>query len=153
VVHIDHGNTALGRDRLEHVVAQLNLFGAIGGRGEVEQEIRAGLDALLHGVTRIEALRPEMLVVPDILANRDAHAETAELMDAYGAARLEIARLVKDIVEGQEDLGVIKHYAAAHKQRRGVGDGLPLLCARGAYVAHQGGNGGQLPGQPKQLSL
>ncbi len=71
-------------------------------RGNVQDHFRALRNQFLDRVAAIQPLRPEILVVPDVLANRDAEFYTVENERRDCLCRFEIAVFVKDIVGRQQ---------------------------------------------------
>ncbi len=98
----------------------------------VDEEVRVLVRELAHRIPVIQAPRPERLVVPDVLADRDAQAHALELERRHGAGRLEVAVLVEDVVGGQQRLLPAPRHAplAAERdrvhQRLARGRGVPV---------------------------
>ena len=69
----------VARDALQH--GQPGLFLAVmpRRRGNVEDDFRALPDEFLDRVAAIKPFRPEILVIPDVLANREAEFAAIEL--------------------------------------------------------------------------
>ena len=78
LVDENDGHFMLSGDAGQHVPAQLALADPEGRSRNVQHEIPASLDQRLHGIYGIEALHPELLVVPGILADGERHAIAAE---------------------------------------------------------------------------
>ena len=73
-------------------------------RGNVQNDFRALRNQLLDGIAAIETFRPEILVVPDVLANRDAQLASIELKWRKNFGRFKIAVLVENVVGRQQAL-------------------------------------------------
>ena len=82
---------------------------------------------LLHRIKRIEAARPEILVVPSVFANGDRKPEAIELNDLLRGRRGEISLLVEDVVKRKQtlvlfkkDAATVKKYRCIHRRLSGV---------------------------------
>ena len=62
----------------QHARAQVALLHGVGRGRDVDDDLGAGGDQRLDRIGAVEALRPEIGVVPDVLADRDAEAPAAE---------------------------------------------------------------------------
>jgi hypothetical protein len=82
LIHEGEGSRPPARGRAQHARPQVALLDRVGGGGHVDDELGPRRDERLHGVAAIEAARPEVSVVPDVLADRDAEAPAAERHDA-----------------------------------------------------------------------
>ena len=71
---------------------------------QVEQDFRTRGRQFPGWIRPIPALGPEIRVVPDILADRDADAVPVELDRHVARRRFEIAVLVEDVVGRQQGL-------------------------------------------------
>ncbi len=77
------------------------------------------------------AAPPEVLVVPEVLADRDAEPLAAERHESRARARLEVAPLVEHVVRRQEALPAERRQPAAREERGDVVVRLPgLLLVR-----------------------
>src|SRR2546427_2142286 len=106
---------ALGQ-RMQHVAAQGALVQRERGGGNVDDDAGSLPDELGDGIALVEALGPEILVVPGVFADGDAEFFRAERINELLRARLEIARFVKDVVGRQKDFALLEHHAAAADQ-------------------------------------
>ena len=71
-------------------------------RREIEDDFRAPGDQLPDWIAPVKPFRPEILVVPDVLANRDAEFVSVELKRRDGLGRLKITVLVENVVGRQQ---------------------------------------------------
>ena len=78
LIHVDHRNVARIRDGLQHVVTQLDFLCTVRRRGNIQQQIGPGVNALIDRISGVELFLPEMLVVPDVFADGDSELETIE---------------------------------------------------------------------------
>ena len=63
---------------------------------------------LFHGIDRVEAARPEVLVVPCVLADGDGKADAFEVDHLLRRGGREVALLIEDIVKRQEALVLLE---------------------------------------------
>ncbi len=85
---------------------------------------------LFHGIDGVEAARPEVLVVPRVLANGDGKANAVELDHLLGFGRREVTLLVKDVVKRQEPLVLFEKQLAFVEKNGGVEGWLSVLSVR-----------------------
>ncbi len=135
----------------QHARAQVPLLDGVGRGGDVDQDLGALGHQLLDGIFPVQPLRPEVGVVPDVLADRDAEAAAAQFDAGDVGGRLEIPPLVEHVVGGQQRLAVQRHHAALVQQRRAVGD-----ASTGARLPRRDGFGktdqqGRVAGAGHQL--
>ena len=92
----------VARHAPQHLQPRALLAVTPGRRGKVQDDFRALGDEFPDRVAPVDPVRPEILVVPDVLADGDAKpvAVERERRDVFG--RLEIAVLVKHIVGRQQ---------------------------------------------------
>jgi hypothetical protein len=101
-VNLHEWDLFVAGDALQHGKAGLLLAHAPRGSGNVEDQVRALGDEFLHGIAAIEAVGPEIFVVPDVLADGDAELATVEHERRDTFSRLEVTVLVEDIVRRQQ---------------------------------------------------
>ena len=138
LVHVEQGSPVLRRFLSNHVAADRGLADREGTRRDIEQDRGAAVGELAHRVAGIEALRPEVAIVPDLLAHGqpEAHAFEVEWLDA--AAGLEVAVLVEDVVGRQQRLVVTPGDAAPVTERRGVEERVAVAGGvRGHAADHE----------------
>ena len=103
-LHISTGMRVAAGDGGQHLAAD----GALGvperRRREIDVQRRVLAHQLFHGIDGVEAARPEVLVVPGVLADGDGEANAVELDHLLRAGRRKVALLVEDVVKGQEAL-------------------------------------------------
>ena len=87
-------------------------------------------DQRLDRVGAVEPVRPEVGVVPDVLADRDAQAPAAKVDRRDLGRRLEVAPFVEDVVGGQQRLAHHRGDPAVLDQRGRVGDAAPGRASR-----------------------
>jgi hypothetical protein len=73
-------------------------------RGKVEDDFRALRDEFLDGVAAAKPFRPEILVVPDVLAKGDAEFAAIELEGRGAFGRFKITVFVKNVVSRKQAL-------------------------------------------------
>ena len=103
----------------------------------------AGLLAhqLFHGIDGVEAARPEVLVVPRVLADGDGKANAVELDHLLGFSRREVPLLVEDVVKGQEPLVLLEEQLALVEEDGGVEGRFAILAVGRKGDAGKHGNG------------
>ena len=73
---------------------------------------------LFHGIHLVEPPRPEVLVVPGVLADGDGQPLAVQLHHLLRPAGRKVALLVEDVVEGQQPLVLLEEHAAAIDEDR-----------------------------------
>ena len=96
---------------------------------------------LFHGIDGVEAARPEVLVVPGVLADGDGEANAFEFDHLLRAGWREVALLIEDVVKGQEPLVLFEEQLAAVDEDGGVEGRLAVFAAGGQGHARQDGSG------------
>ena len=109
---------------------------------------------LFDGIDGVQALLPEVLVVPGVLADGDGQPQAVQLDHLLRPRRSEVTLLVEDIVEGQKLLVLFEQETPAIEQDCGVDGGsfTPAnadlrghrlrsltLCRKGHACQHGGG--------------
>ena len=104
----------------------------------VEQQFRSGVGEFIGGTAVVAAVVQEHLVIPDVLANGDAHFCAENFHRRVAGGRLEVAVLVEHVVSRQQrlvadgaDLAVLQHGGGVLRRAAGVG-------FVGGGVAHDG---------------
>ena len=105
---------------------------------------------LFDGIDRIQAPRPEVLVVPGVFADGDGQPYAVQLHHLLLLGALKVALFVEDVVEGQEALVLLEQQQAVIEQDGGVHRWLAAFTARLERDSREHG-GGQLPGGRGQL--
>src|SRR5262249_23323330 len=72
--------------------------------GDVQQQVGPALHQRLNRVGPVKPLRPEIAVVPYVLAYADAQAIAPEVEHADGEGRLKVAGFIKHVVSGEQGL-------------------------------------------------
>ncbi len=147
-VLVGDGHAVAGRHGAQHAAAQRLAAGGVGAGGDVDDEAGAGPDELGDRVALVEALGPEALVVPGVLADGQADGHAVQVEGGVLLGGLEVAHLVEDVVVRQQHLVAALDDAAVLEHRGGVG-GPPAVGGGGAgEVADDDGDavgaGGQL---------
>ncbi len=75
---------------------------------------------LFHGIDRVEPARPEVLVVPGVLADGDGQANAVEFDHFLRAGGRKVALLVEDVVKGQQALVLLEQQTAAVEEDGGI---------------------------------
>src|ERR1035441_2118894 len=129
-----HGHAPVARVAGQHPAPQARLAFRERRRGDHDHERRAALDQRFPRVVVIQApLSPEVLVIPEVLADGQPQPFPAERQDDAAVARLEPAPFVENVVRRQERLLREDPHAAALEQG---GDVVERL-ADAAPVRHE----------------
>src|SRR5712664_1246445 len=124
------------RDRPKHFKSQRTLVNGVGGGCYIQQYGSSLPNNFCYRVAVVTAVSPEVLIVPDIFANRDAQLLAIEAEYRLPFRRLKIARFVEDVINGKQHLALLENHAPAANERRLVGDGLPCSILYPAGVTH-----------------
>ena len=112
------------------------------GRGR-QVDVDGGVLAhqLFQRIEGVEAARPEILIVPRILADGDGEPQTIELDDLLPARGQKVALFVEYVVEGQQALVLFEQDLASVEEDGGVDGRLAGIGRRGQRDAcdHSGG--------------
>ncbi len=157
-VHVDHGDAPVASEPREHPSPQAGLpLGERRGR-DVDDQVGPARQERLSRVVAIEtALAEEVLVVPEVLADREADPPAAEPDEGRGLRGLEVAHLVEDVVGREEALPGNGGGPAVPQEDRRVEQGLSGL--RGIREERPGQQGGpsraarELAEKPGRLRL
>src|SRR6185312_5192943 len=103
-----------------------------------------------HGVDFVQAPRPEVFVVPCIFADRYGEAYAIELDHLLLLRGGKVALLVKDIVEGQEALVLLKQNVTGVDENRGIDGRLAGAAVRRERHAGEYRRG-QIAGSRREL--
>jgi hypothetical protein len=101
----------------QHARPQVSFLDGEGRRRDVDQEIRARIHQLLDGIFAVQPVRPEVAVVPNVLADGNAQAAPAKGHRRDGGGGLEVAPFIEDVVGGQQRLAPDGHDLAVVDQR------------------------------------
>src|SRR6266436_917204 len=85
-----------------HLAANLHFALVERRRIDRNEQVRTHFNQFLSRIVRVKSLPPERLVVPEVFANRYAEPGVAEFEQTTFLARLEITRIVEDIVFGEQ---------------------------------------------------
>ena len=139
LVDINHRALVMDGNGAKHVHAQEALVNGVRRSGNINEHAGAKGDEFGDGITGVERLVPEVFVVPDVFADRDAELFAAHAVDVLLIAWLEVAGLVEHVVGGQEHFALLEDDAALANQRGFVGNGLPCpAVVQAAGVANDG---------------
>ena len=119
VAQRDRHSVAPRRGR-HHVAPDVRLPQRVGRCREVHQELRALPGQLLRRVARVARLLPEELVVPEVLADGEADPHPRHLDDGHLRRRIEVPRLVEDVVGRQQGLAPERGDLPVAQQGAGV---------------------------------
>ena len=75
LVHHGDRHAVMLRDRRQHVLPKFALAQIEGRRRDVQQNLPAGSNQVLHRIDAIQAAVPEVLVIPSVLANGERARE------------------------------------------------------------------------------
>ena len=116
-----------------------------GRRGEVDEHCGLLAHQLFNRIDRVQAARPEVLVIPGVLADGDGQPEAVQLDHLLRLRRGKVALFVEDIVEGQQALVLFEKQAAAVEKNGGVNGRLSTLAlSRQSHTCQH--SGGQFAG-------
>src|SRR5204863_4844287 len=90
----------------EHLTTQISLIHLIRRCGDIDQKVGAPLDLFADWIGVIQRFRPEILVVPAVLADGNSAVAPAEGDKHCFTRPLEVAVLVEQIVGGQTSLEI-----------------------------------------------
>src|SRR6202008_1522138 len=93
LVDVNDRDVVFARDGLQHVVPQRTLVERVGGGGDIQQQGTSLPDDLGDRIAVVESLRPEALIVPTILADRDPQVFGLEWEYELVVRGLEVAGL------------------------------------------------------------
>ncbi len=103
------------------------VFALVPGAGrEVDQEINGLAGQFRHRILAVAAAGGDGTVIPDVLADGDADAQTPPLHDCGTGSRFKVALLIEDIVVGQKGLAA----DVLHPAIRAPGCGIVERAAR-----------------------
>jgi hypothetical protein len=104
----------------QHLFPQLLLAHREGRCREIHDGLRACLRQRFDGVLMVTPALPEIPVVPDVLTDADAQAESVQLQDSRRAPRLEVAIFVENVIGRQQALVKHRSRASVIQQDRAV---------------------------------
>ena len=141
LVDINHGALMGTRQGVQHFETHGAFFDGVRRRGDINDDAGSLRHEIDDRIRLVELLGPEIFVVPDVFADGDAQLLAAERKNLLARRGLEIARLVEDVVGGQQHLVLLEGHAAFGEQSGGVPGGFAGggMGARG--VANQDGQG------------
>ncbi len=105
-------------------MAQRTLVDGVGRRGNIQQQAASLPDDFRDGIAIVELLGPETFVVPGIFADGDAELLGLKRKHVLGVRGLEVARLVEDVVGGQQHFALLEKNFSLGDERGGVRHGL-----------------------------
>ena len=118
----------------QHPAPDLRLAHGVGRGGDVDDHLRSSRDQLLDGVAQVPRLLPELLVVPEVLADGDAQPRSRHLDQRSRLRRgIEVATFVEDVVRRQQALPDDGGDATALDESDGVvqaGAGAPVALGK-----------------------
>ena len=94
---------------------------------------------LFDGIDGVEATRPEVLVVPGVLADGDGEPSSVELDDLLRSGRRKVALLIENVIERQQPLVLFKKQVAAVDEYGGVKCWFAVFAPGGQSYASQNG--------------
>src|SRR6266571_1716386 len=89
LVHVNHGTTVRTRQRAQHLQTHMALFDGVRRGGDIQDDAGSLPHEIDDRVGFVEALGPEIFVVPDVLADGDAELFAAEGENLLAGRRLE----------------------------------------------------------------
>src|SRR4029077_5511125 len=120
----------LDGDGSQHIVTERSFIECVGRSGNVEQQAASLPYQFGYGIALVEALGPEIFVVPAIFANGDAQYFGIQPEDVLRVSGLEIARFIEHVVRGQQHLALLENNFSVGDESRGIRHWLPgvVLC-------------------------
>jgi hypothetical protein len=91
---------------------------------------------LLHGIDGVEGTRPEIFVVPSVLADGDGQPDAVQFDYLLRPRRGKVALLIEDVVERQQALVLFKEQTASIEQNGGVYGRLATFDRQGHACEH-----------------
>src|SRR6266404_2919599 len=101
-----------------HLAANFHLAFVERRRIDRNQQARTHFNQLLSGIVGVQSLPPERLVVPEVFANRYAEPGVTEIEQTTFLPRLEITRIVENVVFGEQSF-VGKSQQSSVRNHRG----------------------------------
>ena len=101
--------TRLRRQALQHVETGLMFAQLPRGRRDVKDDPRSGFDEFDRRVAAIPAIAPEIVVVPNVFANRHADFLSVELDRRVLRGRFKVTVFVKHVVGRQQHFDARGH--------------------------------------------
>ena len=129
-IAINHGPLRLDRQTGQHFAPHRLLAEVPGRSGNIDNDLGALLHQCLNRIAAIPAIRPKGIIIPHILANRQAEPATVKFHRHIGFGRLKIAVFIKHIVRRQQRLRPGGHNLALMQQRHRIhrrSTRLPLI--------------------------
>src|SRR5207245_8332581 len=102
LIHERDGNFVLAGDARQHVAAEFAFADPERRGGDIEDKISTLANKRFHRINGVEALGPELLVVPGILADGERHSVAAEGEELLTLRGGEVAHFVENVIGGQE---------------------------------------------------
>ena len=104
-VDLGQRNFLVTRHAAQHFEASFFFAGVPRRGGQIKNQLRALRDEFAHRIAPVNPFRPEIFVVPDVLANGDADFPTLKNKRFNLRRRFKIAVFVKHVVSGQQTFG------------------------------------------------
>src|SRR5207302_10130151 len=120
-IAVNQRRTRLYRQALQHVETGLMFAQMPRRRRDVKDEPGSAFDELDRRVAAIPAIAPEIVVVPDVFADRQADFLSIELDRRVLRGRFKITVFVENVVGGQQGLGARGQNFSIPQQRDRVG--------------------------------
>src|SRR6266487_1768738 len=139
LIHVNDWAVMIDGNRAQHFQAQGTLVEGVGRGGHVQQHRSSLLNDFRHRVALIALAGPEILVVPNVLADRDAQLLAAKPKNRLAIRGLKVARFIKDVIGGKQHLALLENHTPPAEQCGFIGDGLACPIRDAPGVAHNGG--------------
>ena len=153
LVHVgDRRPVGAGRGA-EHSLPELRFPQRVGGRRDVHHQFSTTRDQVGDGVALVAGVVPEALVVPDVLADREAEPEPHRPGRRSRARRRrqEVAGLVEDVVGGEQRFPPHRCDPAILQQRHRVVEAGGRCAGRALREAEGHPDPARPPGRSPQL--
>ena len=147
-IAVDQRNAVFGCDATEHVVAQLFLAEMVRRRGNIQEQARARFHQIHNRISLVVGDAAVILVVPNVLADRQAQLVPAEFGNRVGVGWLEITVLVEHVVRRQESLEAARDNPSAVNERGGI---EVVLAGPLRVDVHVADEQGRVPDTARQL--
>ena len=137
LIHVGDGNLLLHGDSAQHVAAQFPFVQRVGRRRKIQNDVASLRHEFRHRIAVVQPLRPEILVVPGVLADGYAEFRQIQRENVLRVGGLEVARLVEHIVGGEQHFSLFEEYAAVRDKCGAVRHRFAGVVLRPAYVADE----------------
>jgi hypothetical protein len=123
----NNGNAMLTRNGRQHRLPKRGLAHMKRRSRDIDNQPPSGAHKVLNRVRTIKSTTPECFVVPRVLTDSQCDWLSTKSEKALGRGRREVAHLIKDVVRGQQALGLNEADVTIAQKRSGIHDVLSCL--------------------------